>query len=240
MFVRTCCLIVVAACLTQGCHSATRPEASGNGKSTGDSPPSGSLPDHAPQCEDGVLAVTGTPSARVLSLTGWALNEFSGGGCQAAVACRQRHRNSAGEADYLTNESRLVGARKNGVDYRVTIQSRYRAFIPCVGTQQIVLLKPSGEIIDRLQCQMTIKLGTGSMSTEVLQKAERDGAQLVVRYAGTPGRCPARAAKFQLGCTKCTISSFKERTTLFMRTITSCALTSRQIPTCRRGTGCAG
>ena len=80
--------------------------------------------------------------------------------------------------------------REKGIEYNVAVQTAIEPCIPCVGKQQIVLLKPSGEILDRVQCQMTIKLGTGSMSTDVYREPEPDGARFVVRYLGSAGKLP--------------------------------------------------
>ena len=97
------------------------------------------------------------------------------------------------DSGLFTDESRMFRLRENGIEYNVAVQTAIEPCIPCVGEQQIVLLKPSGEILDRIQCQMTIKLGTGRRTTEPRQEPEPDSARAIVRYVGTARLCQAVA-----------------------------------------------
>ena len=76
----------------------------------------------------------------------------------------------------------MITLREKGINYNVAIQTAVVTCSPSETEEQIVLLKPSGEILDRIRCTMDYRLGSGGMATEIHQEPEPDGARLIVRY----------------------------------------------------------
>ncbi len=124
----------------------------------------------------------------VLGVKGMAVNELL-----AASATRQ----SLDPRDYLSyhrrdgyvpfsNESRMQTLRENGVEYALAIQFAKGASLPGIVGQQVVLVKPTGEILDRIQCNIAQRLGSGTLATEVCQEPEPDGTQVIIRIIPPP------------------------------------------------------
>ncbi len=97
------------------------------------------------------------------------------------------YHDTCGYLDF-TNESRMSTLRENASVYAVAVQGAFGGSLPDIFGQQIVLLKPSERILDRLQCEIDLRIGR--LTTEIHQEPEADGARVIIRFVGTPRGWP--------------------------------------------------
>ena len=66
--------------------------------------------------------------------------------------------------------------------YTLAVQSNVPLSIPGISMRQVVLLTPSGTILDRVRCEINSRYG--STKTEILDEPSTDGARIVIEFVG--------------------------------------------------------
>jgi hypothetical protein len=78
----------------------------------------------------------------------------------------------------------VVSVSAEGRTYAVAVQPIVPPGVPATAASQLVLLTAEGKILDRIRCEINSR--EGRVSSNVLSQPDSDGANMVIRFRGTP------------------------------------------------------